>query len=224
MNSTTREKEVQESEQWHHAFKSETLKNRRRDTYLNKLQRLGYQSWPKDAMILDLCCGSGELLSILRSEGFTNLHGIDITIDSTLAKQQWAKITSGSSSQLSYQNHFFDVVVCFHSLHHLGGIAGISATLNEVARVLKPAGRLALVDFYASPWLKLILELFRRDYLAWISNGLKNFSILIKEEDPYLRRYLNEWNQLMKLLLSLKFRLSSYRRGLFYFYWTGEKY
>src|SRR5260221_3382285 len=140
----------EESEAWKQAYRDPQLVARRSKKHRQKLERLGILSWPRNTRLLDLCCGTGEMLRILHTEGFSNLSGIDVTLDPELRKESWLDLKAGVASTLPYPEQSFDAVICLHSLHHLGGIAGVSAALNESWRVIKPGGRLALIDHYDS--------------------------------------------------------------------------
>src|SRR5262245_34853419 len=138
----------QESDAWNQAYRDPQLIARRFKKHRQRLAEMGVFSWPRDLKILALWCGSGEALKILQAEGFTNLSGSDVTVDEELKHETWVKLEAADSRKLPYAEATFDAVVCMHSLHHLGGLEGIRAALNEAARILKPGGRLALIDHF----------------------------------------------------------------------------
>ncbi len=101
----------------------------------------------QSAAILDLGCGFGGLLSALRSGGYTNLHGVDISAEQVaLARHlgfeqvrcEGAQEFLGGTADGTY-----DVVIAFDVLEHLSR-AELFAIGKEIRRVLKPGGRLVV--------------------------------------------------------------------------------
>lgn len=69
-----------------------------------------------DSRILDVGCGSGRFLSILKSEGLKNLVGTDPYIAGT-TEEDGICLIKGELYELD--RHIFDVVVFNHSLEHM---------------------------------------------------------------------------------------------------------
>jgi ubiquinone/menaquinone biosynthesis C-methylase UbiE len=212
-----------ETSRWHSVYKDESLVARRASSHKRKLARLGALQLPRDARVLDLCCGTGEALQILRDEGFTDLHGSDITIDPGLAKKPWVTLQAADACELPYAAATFDAVLCMHSLHHLGGVPRVGRTFDEAARILKPGGRLMVLDHYDSPQLRLAFWGLSKRWLTWPTQGLRSFREQHEEEWPYMYEYLDAWNAVHVMLADLPFHVDVDRRGLFFFYWAGRK-
>jgi ubiquinone/menaquinone biosynthesis C-methylase UbiE len=213
----------EESERWLKAFRSPVLLSKRQRKHREKLKKLGVYHWARDAKIIDMCCGTGELLHILHDEGFTDLHGVDVTVDSNLVKEAWISLTAADCRKLPYADNTFDSLLCMHALHHMGGHEGVEAALKEALRILKPGGRLALIDFYDSPWLRFTFWCFRQRWLTWVSTGIRNFGVLVEEEWSYLKRYLDQWPKTEPTIKSLPCDVEVSQRGIYFFYWVGKK-
>jgi SAM-dependent methyltransferase len=88
----------------------------------------------KDAAILDVGCGSGDLLLLLHSLGFKNLTGADPFVANDIAYENGVKIWKKDLSQISQK---FDVIMSHHSFEHMTNPV---ETLTHAARLLNPDG------------------------------------------------------------------------------------
>ncbi|MCY3020321.1 MAG: methyltransferase domain-containing protein [Planctomycetota bacterium] len=214
----------EESETWKEAYRDPQLIARRTRKHHEKMLRLGMRSWPRDARIVDIACGTGEVLRILHAEGFTNLVGLDVTIDPGLAREPWLETKVGDGRSLPFPDRSFDIAVCTHSLHHLGGLDGIRSALQGAARILKVGGRLALIDHFDSVQLRFALWCCRQSWLTWPTSGLRSFKKQLDEEWSYLTEYMDGWPKVRALIDGLGFQpVEVDGKGLFFFYWTGRK-
>jgi SAM-dependent methyltransferase len=57
------------------------------------------------------------------------------------------ELCDGDARQLPFNEQTFDVVVSSLALHNFPGAVGRAAAVGEIVRVLKPGGRVALLDF-----------------------------------------------------------------------------
>ncbi len=87
-----------------------------------------------DAAILDVGCGSGDLLRLLHSLGFSNLTGVDPFLEADLTTPEGIRIWKKDLAQLAGE---FDVIMLHHSFEHMTTPVEI---LANIARLLKPGG------------------------------------------------------------------------------------
>jgi SAM-dependent methyltransferase len=92
--------------------------------------------------ILDLGCGPGRGLTALRSAGCTPF-GLDTSADMLREARHTAAVVRASATRLPLRAGVLDGILCTNSFHHY---PEPQATLRELHRVLKPGGRLVLVD------------------------------------------------------------------------------
>ena len=92
--------------------------------------------------LLDVGCGSGTLLGLLKQRGFRTL-GVDFSAEAAevAERENGVRVLVGSLEQAGFRDGSFDIVTLFHVMEH---VTNPRAVLAEVARILKPGGRLVL--------------------------------------------------------------------------------
>jgi SAM-dependent methyltransferase len=92
----------------------------------------------RDAAILDVGCGSGDLLKLLHSLGFTNLTGADPFIRAEIRYPSGIVVLKKHLTEISQT---FDLIMLHHSFEHMTNPAEIIA---QAKRLLKPGGTLII--------------------------------------------------------------------------------
>jgi SAM-dependent methyltransferase len=124
---------------------------------------LDHLPWRGDELVLDVGCGRGLLLlGAAKRLSTGRAVGLDLwrTKDqagndpaATIANAQAegiadrVELCDGDARRLPFDGQSFDVVVSSMALHNLPGPAGRAAAVGEIVRVLKPGGRVAILDF-----------------------------------------------------------------------------
>ncbi|MEO6029624.1 MAG: ubiquinone/menaquinone biosynthesis methyltransferase [Candidatus Binatia bacterium] len=108
------------------------------------------------ARVLDLACGSGDLTAAARAAG-ARVVGLDVSagmLEAARARQLGDVLVRGDALALPLADGSMDAVVSGFALRNFVDLA---AAFAEVARVLRPGGRLALleVDRPASALLRM---------------------------------------------------------------------
>jgi demethylmenaquinone methyltransferase/2-methoxy-6-polyprenyl-1,4-benzoquinol methylase len=116
-----------------------------------------------DALVLDLCCGTGDLALALRDHGPARIIGADFAhtmLTRARFKSQLVPSHSGwpplpvlpvvesDALHLPFANESFDLVTTAFGFRNL---ANYEAGLREIHRILKPGGTLAILDFTEPP-------------------------------------------------------------------------
>ena len=137
--------------------------------------------------ILDVGCGTGEFAQ-MAMECFPTLMiaGVDVAPGMiTVAREKltrWPQtaFTVAPGETLPFGREGFDVVVCANMLHH---VRDPKQVLQECARVLRPGGRLVLVDwcrdFWHCAWFHYWLRFADHSYVKMFR--LRELSALIEE-------------------------------------------
>jgi ubiquinone/menaquinone biosynthesis C-methylase UbiE len=118
---------------------------------------------------LDVACGPGTLVLELAAR-VRWARGLDVTremLEQARRFQAARGLTNvgferGEADQLPYRDQAFDLVVCQCSLHHM---SHPERAIQEMIRVLQPAGRLAIIDTLA-PEQDAKFELLNRIEIA----------------------------------------------------------
>lgn len=117
----------------------------RRSAYL-RAQLAGWLPADKAAAVGDLACGSGDVLFALRSFGYTNLCGVDISGEQVaVAQQQFGDRVKQQSVQAFLDEHesTFDVLLAIDIIEHLSKDE-VLPFLDSCQAALRPGGRLIL--------------------------------------------------------------------------------
>lgn len=150
----------------------------------NRLHSLGRdQAWrratvracgvqPTDA-VLDVACGTGDLAEAFAAAGPARVVGVDFTEEMLeIARRKSARETAdrtpieyrwADAQDLPFEDASFDVVSIAFGLRN---VADPARALREFRRVLRPGGRLAVLEFTepSNP----IVRGFNRVYCRWI--------------------------------------------------------
>jgi demethylmenaquinone methyltransferase / 2-methoxy-6-polyprenyl-1,4-benzoquinol methylase len=105
-------------------------------------------------LVLDLACGTGDLCRELARQGLTPV-GVDRSAGMLeAARSRRAPLVRGDGLALPFRAGALDGLVCGFALRNFAALAPV---LSECARVLRPGGRLALleVDAPSQPLLRL---------------------------------------------------------------------
>jgi ubiquinone/menaquinone biosynthesis C-methylase UbiE len=101
--------------------------------------------------VLDIACGTGEFERIVLAEQSTQqIVGVDISEQMlAIAKQKLCSFPTVSfqianASALSFADHSFDIVVSANAFHYFDDPM---LSLKEMRRVLKPNGRVIILDW-----------------------------------------------------------------------------
>ena len=109
---------------------------------------------PKDIAVLDVGCGGGLLAEEFAALG-CRVTGVDPSSESLAVARAHAaqgglaiEYIEGTGEALPFEDASFDVVYCCDVLEHVNDVG---KTIVEIARVLKPGGRLVVGELFGDP-------------------------------------------------------------------------
>jgi ubiquinone/menaquinone biosynthesis C-methylase UbiE len=112
---------------------------------------------PTDGAVLDVGSGPGVLLAeMARERPDLRVTGVDVSADMVAVAERNIRAFAGRASacvgdvtNLPFADDTFDVIVTSFSLHHWDEV---DAAVPELARVLRPGGRLYVYDLQRAPF------------------------------------------------------------------------
>ncbi len=107
-------------------------------TEIKRMVRHGVKA---PAKILDIGCGTGDRLALLRKEGF-EVFGVETSEQALYAKHHFKQpVFHGLLQDARYESNQFDAIVLYNVLEHIHRPKEI---LKEIRRILKPGGKLVV--------------------------------------------------------------------------------
>ncbi len=157
-----------------------------------------------DAVVLDLCCGTGDLSLALRKAGQAQIIGADFAhtmLTRARLKSAQAASHSGLTAEilplveadalrLPFADQSFDLVTTAFGFRNL---ANYEAGLREIHRILKPGGTVAILEFTEPPD-NILGNLYRWYFRAilpriggWLSGDPTAYTYLPKSVSRFFR-------------------------------------
>ena len=154
--------------------------------------------------LLDIGCGTGTWTAMVAGSPLPSrrIVGLDYSLSMTQVAHEKAaaigegapEFVNGDSEHLPFADRSFDVVTCSNSFHHYPHQA---ATIKEMHRVLRPGGRLLLIDG------------FRDNVIGWFV-----FDVIITtfESTPNAKVFHAPWTTMRDYFLDAGFRDVRHRK------------
>jgi 2-polyprenyl-3-methyl-5-hydroxy-6-metoxy-1,4-benzoquinol methylase len=133
---------INNRDHWDEAWSRHGKDNFRATAEIQDLRRRVLEGVPRGARVLDVGCGVGEIMTLLRDQKGCDCSGLDIApsaVSAVLARGMQAKVATLPS--IPYESNSFEAVVSTEVLEH---VTDARATLREIQRILKPGGVLLL--------------------------------------------------------------------------------
>lgn len=129
--------------------------------------------------VLDLACGTGALGAEGRRAGYT-VVGADMSAGMLALRRPPGHAAQCDAAALPFSTASFDGVVCGYALRNFTDLAG---SIAEAARVVRPGGRIAVLEVATPP-----NALVRAGHGAWFRHAVPRIGATLSDPDAY--RYL----------------------------------
>ena len=154
---------------------------------VNRLMTFGLdQSWrrdtvaalalPEGSLLLDVACGTGDLTRLAQRRHY-RVIGADLSAGMLAANRSGAPLLQADCSRLPFPDGTFDGLVCGYALRNFTDLAG---ALEETARVLRPGGRVAILEVDAPHSAVL-----RTGYDVWFNKVVPRLGAALSDRDAY---------------------------------------
>ena len=103
--------------------------------------------------VLDVGCGKGRFARVfLEQEPEAELWGLDLSEEMLRFVPEGIHTRAGSMTDLPFEADFFDAAYATESLEHA---VEVERAVAEICRVVKPGGRIVVIDKNAEHWGRL---------------------------------------------------------------------
>jgi len=110
--------------------------------------------------VLDVGCGKGRFLRVLREEQPQGEYwGLDISGEMLSFVPSGIHTRRGAMTEIPFEDSFFDAAYATESLEHA---VEIGRAVAEICRVVKPGGRIAIIDKNSAQWGRLVTPEWER--------------------------------------------------------------
>ncbi len=187
--------------------------------FVNKLMTFGLDArWrrravsdlylPKRSVVLDIAAGTGDFTRELARQGHLPI-ATDLSYGMLHAGRKMPDRVQADASKLPFRTASFDGITCGYALRNFTDLQG---TFNEMARVLRPGGRVSLLEV-AEPESGLLRTGFR----IWFRRVVPFIGSLVSDAKAYhylpkSTAYLPSQEVLCDMLLEAGFSAVNHRK------------
>ena len=147
---------------------------------------------PKEGELIDVGCGYGIFAQYLAMKSSTRkLHGLEINQRKlALVPRDLPNATFSDRRLDSFKENSIDAIIFYGMLHHVDGYKAQEDLLKGALRILKPSGRLIIIDIDNRPLWKYLI--------CWLVDHTLYFG------DKIYFRFKKDMIQLLEKQLGLK--------------------
>jgi demethylmenaquinone methyltransferase/2-methoxy-6-polyprenyl-1,4-benzoquinol methylase len=159
----------------------------------------------KNKKILDLCCGTGNQLKILSENGFTDLHGLDISeamLKVAKKNNLPIKIYTEDAAKTSFKDESIDIIIISFAIHEKERKTQENI-IKEAYRLIKKKGFILVADYDFNDKTRKLVKTGIR-IIEWIAG---------KEHYTNFRSYIKN-NGLSSLITHDDFKLTTQKKRL----------
>lgn len=170
----------------------------RRSMFARRRRLVGFDIRSRDR-VLDLGCGDGLNIMILRDLGVSRITGVDISpylLAAAKRNNPGIRVLKASAGNLPFRPKSFDVVLVDSVFHHL---MSWEKPLREIRRVLVSGGRLCFIEPHKS-LLRGILDWISLQPVSGYIPGLSARALAYQKERELMRHWLRNEARFIGLL------------------------
>jgi len=118
------------------------------------LRSLVSVDWGRIAAAVDLGCGTGRIGAWLKAHGVTRVDGVDASsamLEWAGAKRIYDRLVCADAAASGLVGQDYDLAISSFAVCHLADLGGF---YTETARLIRPSGKVALIDYHPFMLLK----------------------------------------------------------------------
>ena len=178
------------NERWEAAYRRFETPEQERQKFRKRFISLGIDKLHPDSVIVDVFCGTGNGLRVLKDWGFTNLTGVDLSPDLLKKAPTDVRRIVADCTDLRFPEASVDYFIVQGGLHHLPKIPeDLDLCLKEISGALQNGGKFYVIEPWNTLFLKLVHAITRQPLARKRFPRLDAFATMVEEEwDTY-----NQW-------------------------------
>lgn len=178
------------------AFETEAEEVRK---FRRRLLGLGAAGWARDARAVELFCGRGGGMRALEEMGFSRVEGVDLSRALLVRYRGPATRYAGDCRYLPFTSRSRDLLMVQGGLHHLLALPhDLNRVLSECWRVLRPEGRLVVVEPWNTMFLTLVHALCRQALVRGLSPKMRAFEVMVRLEGETYLQWLTRPREILR--------------------------
>jgi ubiquinone/menaquinone biosynthesis C-methylase UbiE len=193
---------VCEDEAWEAAYERFETPEEEIRKFLRRYRRLGIEALPRSSQVVELFCGRGNGIVALERMGFRSLEGVDLSAGLAARYRGPAQLYVGDCRQLRFEADSKDLVVIQGGLHHLPSLPNdIECVFCEINRILRAAGRVAIVEPWLTPFLRVVHAAYSSQALRRVWPKLDALASMNEREEVTYHAWLAQPKLIRRLLV-----------------------
>lgn len=186
------------NEKWEAAYERFESPSEEREKFRRRFRQLGIDKLPRDASVVDLFCGRGNGLSVLREWGFIELTGVDLSPELLRKCPEGVRLVVADCRELRFPENSVDAFIVQGGLHHLPRIPeDLEACLLEVHRSLKKGGTFFVVEPWSTPYLRAVHAITRMPVIRKRVARFDAFATMVEEEWETYAQWLSGKHEIL---------------------------
>ena len=175
---------------WELAYQRFETPEQERQKFVRRLRGLGVHQWNRDLRVLEVFSGRGNGLIAWQRLGFQHVCGVDLSPALVERADLRRSCIVGDACRLPVLTASRDVAIVQGGLHHLLRHDDVRAALEEMRRVIRPDGRVIIIEPWSTPYLRLVHVIAEHPLARRMSNTLDAFAAMTDEERPTYEAWL----------------------------------
>jgi len=185
---------------WEEAYRDFESPAQEVDKFDRRLRTLGVDRLDRASRVLEICCGHGNALTAWHRLGFMRAVGLDLSYPLLRLYAGRAPCVGADIRALPFPDASQDIIAVHGGLHHLPSLSDLDATLLEMRRVVRPNGRIVIVEPWSTPFLTAVHALSRQRLIRRLSKKVDSFERMYELERSTYDAWLGQPAAILEII------------------------